>query len=140
MSDLSLGGFLSDEARSHRLQREAELHQRRIEHARLQRFREAVEARGDVVRRLLWALDPFNPPLSAEAVEEHCTKITAAYAATLAALREAGLQATLCQVDEPATLAHYRQRNEDPQAVRIAYRLPRELGAAQVSVVHEEDA
>jgi hypothetical protein len=126
MTDTSCDDSLLDLARRLRKQRAAAARGCQLEQEQLDRFRKAVEARGDAVRALLWALDS-STPLSATELEPHCRRVTTLLAAALAALRETGLQTKLGRLDEDATLAHYRQRGQDPQLVQVAYRYARQV-------------
>jgi hypothetical protein len=108
-----------EQARRHREAQEVEEHVRRAAQKHLARCRRAIDGLKPSTHAMRLALGP-SPP-AAEELQEHYDKVTSLLADALAALREADLLTRLDQLDEAATLAHYRQQRDDPQEAQIAY-------------------
>jgi hypothetical protein len=120
MSNTPAEESLRERARKRRERKEAEQRARRTEQEGLDRCRRAIEALGEFVYALRCSLDPFEPPATATELEAHYDKVTPLLADVLALLREANVLNRLEQLDEPATLAHYRQQHTDPQESQTA--------------------
>jgi len=127
MSDTPATDCLRDQAQMYREQKEAAEQASRMEQERLKRCRDAVAALGQSVYAMRCALDPFGPALKATERKAHCRKVTGLLAAALTALREADLLSRLEQLDEPATLAHYRKQHDDLRATRLCFACAKQI-------------
>jgi len=96
----------------------------RLEHELIEGHRRLVEALCDSIGALRRAWIPFDPAAPGE-WEERSKGIIAEFVTVfgnaLSDLRFSGVLKKLEQVDDAATLAHYRKEHDDPQERRIAY-------------------
>jgi hypothetical protein len=112
-----------------RKQTEARL--RRTEEERLIRCCRAIEALKKATYAMRCAIDLANAPPSATEMQEHNRVVAPLLADVLTALDDADLRQRLKQLDETATLAHYRQARDDPQESQLAYAYARQIIATK---------
>jgi hypothetical protein len=124
MSSTKSGDSPLEWHRAHRARRSEEERANRLQQDRLRRSQHAIAKLKELTYAMRLALASLSPP---EVVEEHCHKVSCQLVDTLAAFREAKLLDKMEQIDQVATVAHYRQQNDDQQEVPILVAYARQM-------------
>src|SRR6266852_1036855 len=122
--ELNEAKTLREQARARREQQEEETTARRMEQKRIESSQILIERLAESRGAMHRALAPFQLSAAGER-GELSRKITYGFTKVLGDvlldLREMGVLKKLEEVHDTAILAHYRQEQDDPEQVRIAY-------------------
>jgi hypothetical protein len=124
MSSTKSGDSPLELHRAHRARRSEEERADRLQQDRLRRSQRAVAKLKELTYAMRLAVASHSPP---EVVEADCHKVSCQLVDTLAAFREAMLLDKMEQIDQVATVAHYRQQDDDQQEVPILVAYARQL-------------